>query len=532
MAKYVYFFGKGETEGNASMKSLLGGKGANLAEMANLGLPVPPGFTLTTEACAAFAEAGGRWPKGLEGEVREAMARLEKAVGRPFGKGSNPLLVSVRSGAAVSMPGMMDTVLNIGMTSDVAKAMTDASMGRFALDATRRLVQMFGDVVMKVDRERFEEVLEVAKEKAGAAIDAELDEAALAGVVDRYKAHYKEGTGEPFPEDPWEQLRPAISAVFESWNNPRAIKYRQINDIRGLEGTGVNVQMMVFGNKNPECGTGVGFTRDPATGENRFFAEYLDFAQGEDVVAGIRTPKSIDYLRENDPAVFAELDEIRRKLEHHYKDMQDIEFTVEEGVLYMLQTRTGKRTIFAHLRNAVEMVEEGLIEPKEAVARVPAEELGKLFAPVLHPGEKAEAVEKGLRIASGLPASPGGASGRVVFTASDAEREAAKGEHPVVLCRIETSPEDVGGMEAAEGILTARGGMTSHAAVVARGMGVPCVSGASGVSIDMAKGILSAGGKELKEGDWISIDGFDGTVYGGKIGVEPSEIVQVLDGSR
>jgi pyruvate,orthophosphate dikinase len=426
---------------------------------------------------------------------------------------------------------MMDTVLNIGMTPEVVKAMTAGSMGRFAQDANRRLIQMFGDVVMNVDRSLFEKVLDEAKEKAGATIDAELGEEALAAVLERYKAIYKEGTGESFPEDPWDQLRPAISAVFESWNNPRAIKYRQINDIRGLEGTGVNVQMMVFGNKNPQCGTGVGFTRDPATGENRFFAEYLDFAQGEDVVAGIRTPKSIDYLNEKNPEVFAELDEIRRKLEHHYKDMQDIEFTVEEGSLYMLQTRTGKRTIFAHLRTAVEMVEEGLIEPREAVARVPSEELGKLFAPVLHPGEKAGAVEKGLRIASGLPASPGGASGRIVFTASDAEAEAAKGEHPVVLCRIETSPEDVGGMEAAEGILTARGGMTSHAAVVARGMGVPCVSGASGVSIDMAKGVLSAGGQELKEGDWISIDGFDGTVYAGKIGVDPSEIVQVLDGS-
>ncbi len=559
MSKYVYFFGGERTEGNAGMKEELGGKGANLAEMASIGLPVPPGFTLSTKACAQYDEAGQRWPEGLEQEVDEALAQLEEAAGRRFGAGETPLLVSVRSGAAVSMPGMMDTVLNIGMNAGVLEAMSKAGLRRFALDAFRRLIQMFGDVVMKVDRQRFEDVLEEARISAGVQTDAALDEKSLETVVKTYRSVYRDATGEDFPEDPRVQLRRSIDAVFASWNNPRAVRYRQINDIRGLAGTAVNVQMMVFGNKSEACGTGVGFTRDPATGENRFYGEYLDFAQGEDVVAGIRTPKPFAFLAEADPKLFEQLSGIRDTLERHYKDMQDIEFTIEDGALYMLQTRNAKRTIFAHLRSAVEMVEEGLVEPGEAVRRVPARELGKLFAPVLDEKETEKARAGDLKIAAGLPASPGGASGRVVFTAEEAEAEvkearralealrARKGlsekerraqaealevQAKVILCRIETSPEDVGGMHVAQGVLTARGGMTSHAAVVARGMGVPCVAGASGVSIDLAAGVLRAGGREIRRGAFIAIDGFDGSVYGTEIGVNPSEILQVLDGKR
>jgi len=510
--KYVYFFGGGKAEGKSQMKELLGGKGANLAEMSNLGLPVPPGFTITTEACAHFYKQGRKWPAGLAEEIDKNLAKLEKLTGKTFGRGSNPLLVSVRSGAAVSMPGMMDTVLNLGLNDETLQSLIELTGNeRFAWDAYRRLMQMFGDVVLGMEHDDFEHALASVKKRRGAKLDTDLDVAGLKDVVEAYKKVYKKN-GKAFPQDARKQLRAAIDAVFGSWNNERAIKYRQINEIRGLLGTAVNVQTMVFGNMGNDSGTGVAFTRNPATGQNKFYGEFLMNAQGEDVVAGIRTPEPIDQLAKHDKKSYGQLVAIRKKLEQHYRDMQDIEFTIEKGKLYMLQTRTGKRTAAAAVRVAVDMMKEGLISEKEAVLRVDPRQLDQLLHPTFDP--KAEAAAQ--LLAKGLPASPGAATGRIVFNAEDAEAAAAEGKD-VILVRIETSPEDIGGMNAARGILTSRGGMTSHAAVVARGMGKCCVAGCGTAVIDYAAKTVTFAGKTLKQGDWISLNGSTGAVYAGKI---------------
>ena len=526
--KYVYFFGTKQTEGNAGMKELLGGKGANLAEMSSIGLPVPPGFTISTETCAYFSENKGEYPEGLKEQVLENLKKLEAEMGAELGDPENPLLVSVRSGAAQSMPGMMDTVLNLGMSPAAVEGMIKKSGNeRFAWDSYRRFMQMFGDVVMGVSHHSFEEALQSVKDQVGKEFDTDLTVDDLKLVIRKYRDVYKKSTGEDFPTDPHEQLFKSIDAVFGSWDNERAIKYRQMNDIRGLLGTAVNVQAMVFGNMGSTSGTGVAFTRDPSTGENKFYGEYLMNAQGEDVVAGIRTPLTIDTLKDENEDVYNQLVGIRDLLEKHYKDMQDLEFTIQEGKLYMLQTRTGKRTIFSWLKTQVEMVEEGLIDKKTAVSRVPANEFGKLFAPILDPDDISA---KGIiEIAKGLNASPGGACGIAVFTAHEAEELASQGKD-VILVRIETSPEDIGGMAVARGVLTARGGMTSHAAVVARGMGCPCVSGAGDLKVDYTKKQMKIGNLVIKQGDSISIDGFTGQVYASEIAVKPSEIVQVLNG--
>lgn len=525
--KYVYFFGDGVAEGNAGMKELLGGKGANLAEMTSIGLPVPPGFTISTEACAYYSEHHGEYPEAMREQVLEHLERLEKVMGARLGDAKNPLLVSVRSGAAQSMPGMMDTVLNLGMSPDAVQGMI-AKTGneRFAWDSYRRFMQMFGDVVMGVPHHDFEEALQGVKDSVDKELDTDLTIDDLKQVIEAYRAVYQKATGEDFPTDPKEQLFKSIDAVFGSWDNDRAIKYRQMNDIRGLLGTAVNVQSMVFGNMGDTSGTGVAFTRDPSTGENKFYGEYLMNAQGEDVVAGIRTPQTIDTLKAVNEEVYNQLVGIRGTLEEHYRDMQDLEFTIQDGKLYMLQTRTGKRTIFSWLRTQVEMVESGLIDKTEAVARVPSGEFGKLFAPILDNAVIASKDVKELTV--GLNASPGGACGMIALTAQHAEEMAAVGKE-VVLVRIETSPEDIGGMAAAKGVLTARGGMTSHAAVVARGMGCPCVSGAGDLKINYKAKTVTVGDIVLKEGDFISIDGFTGAVYAEEIHVKPSEIVQVLN---
>lgn len=524
--KMIYFFGDGKAEGSASMRDLLGGKGANLAEMTSIGIPVPPGFTITTEVCRDYHENGNRFPAALDSELAENVAKLENIMNSRFGDPERPLLVSVRSGAAKSMPGMMDTVLNLGINPDVVEGLIRKSGDRrFALDVYRRFIQMFGDVVMGVPHDAFENALESVKKAKNVSLDTELDANDLQSVIDKYIELYEQHTGESFPVDPKTQLNKSIEAVFRSWDNPRARKYRQLNDIKGLIGTAVNVQTMVFGNLGNTSGTGVAFTRDPATGINDFYGEYLMNAQGEDVVAGIRTPKPIKTLEDQNPEIYSELLDIRHKLEQHYKDMQDLEFTIQEGTLYILQTRTGKRTIFSWIRTQVEMVAEGLIDKRTAVERVPAGELGKLFAPILDPDDiRKRALEP---VTQGLNASPGGACGKIVFTAEDAEEWAARGEK-VILVRIETSPEDIGGMHASQGILTSRGGMTSHAAVVARGMGCPCVSGADELKIDYAAQKLECNGQVVHQGDLIAIDGFTGNVYLGEVTVKPSEIVQVL----
>ncbi|MFA5513393.1 MAG: pyruvate, phosphate dikinase [Sphaerochaetaceae bacterium] len=527
--KHVYFFGDGKADGTAAMRNLLGGKGANLADMTTIGLPVPPGFTISTDTCAYYSANNGQYPEGLREEILENLKKLETVMGAKLGDSKNPLLVSVRSGAAASMPGMMDTVLNLGMNPDSAKALAEKTGNeRFAWDSYRRFMQMFGDVVMGVPHEDFEHALQAVKDEKNKVLDTELDVEDLKEVIARYRKIYKDVIGSDFPTDPMVQLFASINAVFDSWNNERAIKYRQMNDIRGLLGTAVNVQAMVFGNMGDESGTGVAFTRDPSDGENIFYGEFLMNAQGEDVVAGIRTPETIETLKNINADAYQQLIDIRHILENHYKDMQDIEFTIQEGTLYILQTRNGKRTVFSWLRTQVDMVEEGLISKEEAVSRVPAGEFNKLFSPVL---DNADIKKRGLKvIASGLNASPGGASGHVYFSAEKAEEMAKEGEN-VILARIETSPEDIGGMAVAKGILTTRGGMTSHAAVVARGMGCPCVSGAGDIVINYKNGTLSAGGVTIKEGDFISLDGFTGAVYASKIDVKPSEIVQVLEGS-
>ncbi|MFC2082419.1 pyruvate, phosphate dikinase [Candidatus Bipolaricaulota bacterium] len=519
MGKNVFFFSKELTDGNATMKELLGGKGANLAEMSELGIPVPPGFTITTEVCGYYADHDSTYPEGLRDEVSDNLKKLEAATGKTFGSLDNPLLVSVRSGAFVSMPGMMDTILNLGLTDEtVAGLAVKSGNERFAYDSYRRLLQMYGDVVMDLkpetesDHDPFEEILESLKEEKKVELDTDLSADDLKVLVARFKAVIERKAGRPFPQDPTDQLWGAIEAVFRSWNNPRAIKYRQINDIKGLLGTAVNVQAMVFGNMGDGCGTGVAFTRDPATGLNEFYGEYLMNAQGEDVVAGIRTPQPISTLNDEMPGIYGELIDIRAKLEAHYKDMQDIEFTIEDGVLYMLQTRTGKRTAAAAIRTAVEMVDEGMIDKKEALLRVAPEQIDQLLHPMFDPAAEAQAPV----LAKGLPASPGGASGAVVFSAEAAEAAAEAGKK-VILVRIETSPEDIGGMVAAQGILTARGGMTSHAAVVARGMGKCCVAGAGELAIDYANGQFTVGGQVVKAGESISLNGSSGVVYKGDI---------------
>ena len=510
--KYVYFFGGGKSEGDGSMKKLLGGKGANLAEMCLLGLPVPPGFTITTETCDLFYKLGRKCPPQLDGQIDENIAKLEKVTGKTFGRGPTPLLVSVRSGAAASMPGMMDTVLNLGLNDETLQAMIELSGNeRFVWDAYRRFMQMFGDVVLGMEHEHFEHVIQSVKDARGVKLDTDLDVEGLKAVVAGYKKVY-EADGKAFPQDARKQLQGSIDAVFGSWNNPRAVKYRQLNDIRGLLGTAINVQAMVFGNMGETSGTGVAFTRDASTGRNVFYGEYLMNAQGEDVVAGIRTPLPIATLAKVDRKSYRELVAIRTKLENHYRDMQDLEFTIEQGKLYMLQTRNGKRTAAAAVRIAVDMVKEGLITEKEAVLRVDPKALDQLLHPTFDPKSEKAAEQ----IAKGLPASPGAATGTIVFSAEDAELAADLGR-AVILCRIETSPEDIGGMNAAKGILTSRGGMTSHAAVVARGMGKCCVAGCDGVVMNYAAKTLAAGGKCLKEGDWLSLNGSTGAVYAGKV---------------
>lgn len=520
MKKYVYRFGGGQAEGNKDMRDLLGGKGANLAEMSAIGLPVPPGFTITTEACAYYHEHGDKWPEGLEEQVREGIRHIEQLMNARFGDPENPLLVSVRSGAALSMPGMMDTVLNLGINDDVIEGLARRTQNaRFAYDSYRRFIDMFGDVVMGVKHDYFEEALDALKKEQGVQEDTELDAEALKELVQRYKEVYRRHTGALFPEDPYEQLYKAINAVFASWNSERAVKYRQIHKIRGLLGTAVNVQAMVFGNMGEHSGTGVCFTRNPSTGDDELYGEFLINAQGEDVVAGIRTPRSIAELKQLMPDVYEELLRLARLLEQHYKNMQDIEFTVQEGRLFILQTRNGKRTGVAAVKIAVDMVDEGLVDKKTAVRDlVEPAHLDQL----LHPRFKDEAAYKDRVIGHGLPASPGAAVGQVVFTAEDAEAWKAQGKR-VILVRVETSPEDVGGMHAAEGILTSRGGMTSHAAVVARGWGKPCVAGCSDITIDAKTKTFRAGNLVVQEGDWISINGSTGEVILGKEElVEPS----------
>lgn len=517
MSKWVYTFGNGAAEGDASMRNLLGGKGANLAEMNKVGLPVPPGFTVTTEVCTYYYANNKTYPADLKDQVRAAVAGVEKIMGKKFADAENPLLFSVRSGARVSMPGMMDTVLNLGLNDETVKALAKASGSeRFAYDSYRRFLQMFSDVVLGADLDLYEEALENMKKSKGYKSDTDLTAEDLKELVKEYK-EIGQKLGKVVPQDPWDQLWAGIGAVFGSWMVDRAITYRKLNNIPGDWGTAVNVQTMVFGNAGDDCATGVCFSRDPATGENVYYGEYLVNAQGEDVVAGIRTPQPMaskgdgTSLEEKWPHLYKELVDVRNNLEQHYKDMQDMEFTIEHGKLWMLQCRNGKRTAQAAVRMAVEMVEEGLLNKEEAIMRVGAEQLDQLLHPMLDP--KAKKVV----IATGLPASPGAAVGRAVFNAEDAEAWAAKGEK-VILIRNETSPEDIGGMHASQGVITARGGMTSHAAVVARGMGTPCVSGSHDIVISYKdKTMTTKSGAVIKEGDWLSLDGGKGQILEGAV---------------
>lgn len=534
--KYVYYFGNGRADGNAKMKDLLGGKGANLAEMTNLGLPVPAGFTITTEVCTYYYEHNKTYPKELYNQVKESLSKIEKEMGAKFGDPNNPLLLSVRSGARASMPGMMDTVLNLGLNDVTIQGLIIQSGNpRFAYDSYRRFVAMYGDVVLglkpesKDDIDPFEEILEAKKKAKGVKYDVELDADDLKELVYEFKNAIKERLGLDFPEEPEEQLWGAIGAVFQSWNNNRAIVYRRLNNIPDWWGTAVNVQAMVFGNLSKDSGTGVAFTRNPATGENSFYGEFLMDAQGEDVVAGIRTPLPIEQLKEQDPKSYSELLRIRTILEQHYRDMQDIEFTIQKGKLYMLQCRSGKRTAIAAMRIAVDMVNEGLIKPKAALLRIEPEQLNQLLRPIFDTEEKQKALRNNQLIAKGLNAGPGAAAGKIVFNADDAVEWAHRGEK-VILLRIETSPEDIAGMNVAEGIVTSRGGMTSHAALVARQMGKVCVAGCGALIIDYKAREARVEGKDitLKEGDYISIDGSTGEVFQGKISTKPSEVIQVL----
>lgn len=514
--KYVYLF----KEGNANMRELLGGKGANLAEMSSLGMPVPNGFTITTEACNKYYDDGEKISDEIKAEIMEYLAKLEAETGKKFGDAQNPLLVSVRSGARASMPGMMDTILNLGINDVVAATIAEKSGNpRFAYDSYRRFIQMFADVVKGLSKKRFEEIIDEVKAERGIKDDLELNADDMKTLVARFKEFYQSELGQSFPTDPVEQMMEAIEAVFKSWNNERAIYYRRINDIPSSWGTAVNVQMMVFGNMGDDCGTGVAFTRNPATGENKLFGEFLMNAQGEDVVAGVRTPKKIDQLKEVSETAYEQFVDICGKLEKHYKNMQDMEFTIEGGKLFMLQTRNGKRTAQAALRIACEMVDEGLINSDEALMMVEPQQLDSL----LHPMFEADALKKAAVITTGLAASPGAGSGQIVFTANEAKEEVAQGKK-VVLVRLETSPEDIEGMAVSEAILTVRGGMTSHAAVVARGMGACCVSGAGDIEMHADEGYFVVGGKTYKRGDWISVDGSTGNVYGEKIPTVPAEI--------
>ncbi len=532
--KYVYFFGGGKAEGSAEMKNLLGGKGANLAEMVNLEIPVPPGFTLTTEVCNFYYQNASRYPDGLRRDVKKSLAQIEEIMGNKFGDEENPLLVSVRSGARASMPGMMDTVLNLGLNdTTVAALIRRTNNPRFAYDSYRRFVAMYGDVVMglkpesKLEEDPFEVILSEKKKERGVKSDSDLNAEDLKDLVVRFKAAIKTKLGKDFPEDPMEQLWGSIGAVFGSWGNERAIEYRRLYRIPEEWGTAVNVQAMVFGNTGEESGTGVAFTRDPASGENRFYGEFLMNAQGEDVVAGIRTPLTIDKLKAVNSQAYGELEGIYKKLERHYCDMQDMEFTIQDKRLWMLQTRVGKRTGLAAIRIAVEMVAEGLIDKNEALLRVDPEQLNQLLRPVFDRADKEKITAEGKVLAKGLNAGPGAASGRVVFSAPDAVDWVKRGEQ-VILVRIETSPEDIKGMNAAEGILTAQGGMTSHAALVARQMGKVCVAGCGALEINYQEGTMAVSGKTVKEGDWISIDGTTGEIMEGKLKTLPSEVIQVL----
>ena len=505
--KFCYLF----TEGNASMRELLGGKGANLAEMTNIGLPVPQGFTITTEACTQYYEDGQRINDEIMAEIMEYIEKMETITGKKFGDHENPLLVSVRSGARASMPGMMDTILNLGLNEDVVAVIAAKSGNpRWAWDCYRRFIQMYSDVVMEVGKKYFEQLIDEMKEKKGVTQDVELSAEDLKELAMQFKAEYKAKIGSDFPSDPKEQLIGAIKAVFRSWDNPRANVYRRDNDIPYSWGTAVNVQSMAFGNMGDDCGTGVAFTRNPATGEKKLMGEFLTNAQGEDVVAGVRTPMPIDQMAEKFPEAFAQFESVCKTLEDHYRDMQDMEFTVEHGKLYMLQTRNGKRTARAALKIACDLVDEGMISEQQAVAMIDPRNLDTL----LHPQFDAEAVKKARPAGKALPASPGAACGKIVFTAEDAKAWAARGEK-VVLVRLETSPEDIEGMKAAQGILTVRGGMTSHAAVVARGMGTCCVSGCSAIAMDEENKKFTLSGKTYHEGDWLSLDGSTGNIYDG-----------------
>ncbi|MCI9278832.1 MAG: pyruvate, phosphate dikinase [Lachnospiraceae bacterium] len=509
MKKWVYLF----TEGNANMRELLGGKGANLAEMTNLGLPVPQGFTITTDACTQYYEDGKQINDEIQGQINEYIGKMEEITGKKFGDTQNPLLVSVRSGARASMPGMMDTILNLGLNETVVNTIANQTGNeRWAWDCYRRFIQMYSDVVMEVGKKYFEELIDKIKKEKGVKQDVELTAADLKELANQFKAEYKEKIGEDFPDDPKEQLMGAVKAVFRSWDNPRANVYRRDNDIPYSWGTAVNVQMMAFGNWSDESGTGVAFTRDPATGEKKLMGEFLMNAQGEDVVAGVRTPMPIAKMAEIMPEVFEQFKDVCNKLENHYRDMQDMEFTIENKKLYMLQTRNGKRTAQAALKIACDLVDEGMRTEKEAVAMIEPRNLDTL----LHPQFDTAALKAATPIGRGLGASPGAACGKIVFSAEDAEEWAARGEK-VVLVRLETSPEDITGMKVSQGILTVRGGMTSHAAVVARGMGTCCVSGCDDIAMDEANKKFTLAGQEFKEGDYISIDGSTGNIYAGKI---------------
>jgi len=526
--KYVYFFGKGNAEGDKNMKDILGGKGANLAEMAGIGLPVPAGFTVSTEVCSSFVKLGNKIPFEVEEEILLNLKKLEDITQQKFGGKVNPLLVSVRSGAKFSMPGMMDTVLNLGLNDKMLEPLTNKSGDRrFALDCYRRLIHMFGDVVLGIPKIRFEEILRKKKKEEKVVQDSELPEEVLKGLISDYKNLIKKDTGKEFPQDVIEQLLMAISAVFESWNNPRAMTYRRLNNIPDDLGTALNVQQMVFGNIGEKSATGVGFTRNPASGEKELFGEYLFNAQGEDVVAGIRTPDPLESLEKKMPAAYKELKEITTRLEKHYRDIQDFEFTIQEEKLYMLQTRSGKRTGMAAVKIAVDMVEEGLVSKEEALLLVEPEALNQLLHPVFDVEEKG----KHQVLARGLAASPGAAAGQAVFTADEAVDWERKGKK-VILVREETSPDDIHGMSASQGILTATGGMTSHAAVVGRQMGKPSVVGCAEIKPDEAKRFFNVGKTKVKEGDWISIDGTSGEVLHGQIPTQPSEIIQVIRGHK
>jgi pyruvate,orthophosphate dikinase len=534
--KYVYFFGGKKAEGKAEMKALLGGKGANLAEMVNISLPVPAGFTITTEVCTYYYDNKNKYPKELKAQVLAALNKVEKEMGAKFGDSENPLLLSVRSGARASMPGMMDTILNLGLNDESVQALIKRTNNpRFAYDSYRRFVQMYGDVVLglkpvhKHDEDPFEVILDKKKHKHGFKLDTELTADHLKQLVEEFKIAIREKTGHDFPDNPMDQLWGAVGAVFGSWMNERAIVYRKLNNIPADWGTAVNVQSMVFGNMGEDSGTGVAFTRDPASGENIFYGEYLFNAQGEDVVAGTRTPHPISELKKEDPKIYKQLDGIRKILEKHYKEMLDVEFTIQQGKLWMLQCRVGKRTGFAAIRMAVDMVKEKLISKEEAISRIEPNQLNQLLRPIFDQKEKNKAISEGKLLAKGLNAGPGAASGKVALSAQDAEEMAAKGD-PVILVRIETSPEDIKGMNASEGILTARGGMTSHAALVARQMGKVCVAGCGALKINYKERTIGVEGKNdiVREGEYISIDGSTGEVIKGKLETKPSEVIQVL----